>query len=293
MRLPAFAHRGRNLLGPAYPAIDLAAARVLITGAGRGIGRATAELFAHKGAEVVIADVDGAAASAAAAALGARAVELDVRARAQWDEVIAEIGRVDILINNAGVMPAGPFLTEPDAVGHTTIDVNLWGLIHGMRAVAPAMIDRGRGHIVNVASLAGKIPLPGLAVYNASKFAAVGLSAATRLEFAESGVSVSCVLPSAVRTRLSSGLTLGHGLPTVDPIDVATAVVRTCRTRRAEVAVPQYLDPVDIALAAAPEPVVRMVRGLFDGDRALRPGDTAMRAAYEEQIRAITRGPRD
>jgi short-subunit dehydrogenase len=148
-----------------------------------------------------------------------------------------------------------------------------------MRAVAPAMIDGGRGHIVNVASLAGKIPLPGLAVYNASKFAAVGLSAATRLEFAESGVSVSCVLPSAVRTRLSSGLTLGRGLPTVDPIDVAAAIVKTCRTRRAEVAVPQYLDPVDIALAAAPESVVRMVRGLFDGDRALHPGDAAVRAA--------------
>ncbi|MEV5651566.1 SDR family oxidoreductase [Nocardia sp. NPDC052254] len=280
-----------RFLGPDYPRIDLTGARVLITGAGRGIGRATAELFANKGSRVVIADVDGVAARSAAAALGARAVELDVRVREQWDEAVAEMGRVDILVNNAGVMPAGSFLTEPDAVGHTTIDVNVWGLIHGMRAVAPAMVERGRGHIVNIASLAGKIPLPGLAVYNASKFAAVGLSAATRLEFAESGVSVSCVLPSAVRTRLSSGLTLGHGLPTVDPVDVAAAVVRTCRTRRAEVAVPQYLDPVDIALAAAPESIVRMVRGLFDGDRALHPGDSAMRAAYEEQVRSITHGP--
>ncbi len=280
-----------RFLGPDYPRIDLNGARVLVTGAGRGIGRATAEMFAHRGSRVVIADVDGVAAQSAAAALGARAVELDVRVREQWDEVVAELDRVDILVNNAGVMPAGPFLTEPDAVGHTTIDVNVWGLVHGMRAVAPAMIERGRGHIVNIASLAGKIPLPGLAIYNASKFAAVGLSAATRLEFAESGVSVSCVLPAAVRTRLSSGLTLGHGLPTVEPADVATAVVRTCRTRRAEVTVPQYLDPVDIALAAAPESIVRMVRGLFDGDRALHPGDSAMRAAYEEQVRSITRGP--
>ncbi|MBF4997850.1 SDR family NAD(P)-dependent oxidoreductase [Nocardia sp. BSTN01] len=280
-----------NLFGNGYPPIDLAAARVLVTGAGRGIGRAAAESFAHKGSEVVLADVDAAAATDAAAALGARAVELDVRDRARWDEVVADLGRIDILVNNAGVMPAGPFLGEPDAVGHTTIDVNVWGLIHGMRAVAPAMVDRGRGHIVNVASLAGKIPLPGLAVYNASKFAAVGLSAATRLEFAESGVSVSCVLPAAVRTRLSSGLTLGRGLPTVDPVDVATAIVKTCRSRRAEVAVPQYLDPVDIALAAAPESVVRRVRGLFDGDRALHPGDAAVRAVYEDQVRAIGREP--
>lgn len=290
MRVPAF-RSIRNPLAPAYPEIDLTAARVLITGAGRGIGQATAELFARKGADVVIADVDAAAATAAAAALGARAVELDVRQREQWDRVVAELGRIDILVNNAGVMPAGPFLAEPDAVGHTTIDVNVWGVIHGMRAVAPAMIERGRGHIVNVASLAGKIPLPGLAVYNASKFAAVGLSAATRLEFADSGASVSCVLPSAVRTRLSSGLTLGRGLPTIDPVDVAAAIVKTCRTRRAEVAVPQYLDPLDIALAAAPESVVRMVRGLFDGDRALHPGDVAVRAAYEEQVRAIAREP--
>ncbi|WP_280265110.1 SDR family oxidoreductase [Nocardia wallacei] len=280
-----------SLFGTDYPAIDLRGARILITGAGRGIGQATAELFAGKGARVAIADVDVAAAQAAAAALGGSAHELDVRDREQWDKVIADLGGVDILVNNAGVMPAGAFLDEPDAVGHTTIDVNVWGLIHGMRAVVPGMIERGRGHVVNVASLAGKIPLPGLAVYNASKFAAVGLSASTRLEFAEHGVSVSCVLPSAVRTRLSSGLTLGHGLPTVDPEDVAAAIVKTCRTRRAEVAVPSYLNPIDVALAAAPEPAVRLVRRLFDGDRALHPSDERTRAAYEAQVRAIAKAP--
>ncbi|MBB5914824.1 hypothetical protein BJY24_003691 [Nocardia transvalensis] len=277
-----------SLWGIGYPAIDLRGARVLVTGAGRGIGQATAELFAGKGSHVTIADVDVTAAQAVAAELGGRAVELDVRDREQWDTVIADVGGIDVLVNNAGVMPAGAFLDEPDAVGRTTIDVNVWGLIHGMRAVVPGMVERRRGHVVNVASLAGKIPLPGLAVYNASKFAAVGLSAATRLEFAEYGVSVSCVLPSAVRTRLSSGLALGHGLPTVDPEDVAAAVLRTCRTRRAEVAVPGYLNPVDVALAAAPEPAVRLVRRLFGGDRALHPADTTTRAAYEAQVRAIT-----
>lgn len=277
-----------SIFGSGYPAIDLTGARVLITGAGRGIGQCTAELFASKGAQVAIADVDTAAAEAAAAALGAKAFELDVRKRDQWDKVVADFGRVDILVNNAGVMPAGAFLDEPDAVGHSTIDINVWGLIHGMRAVAPAMIDRGRGHIVNVASLAGKIPVAGLAVYNASKFAAVGLSAATRLEFAEHGVSVSCVMPSAVRTRLSSGLALGNGMPTVEPEDVAAAIVATLRTRKAEVAVPNYLGPIDVALAAAPEPAVRLVRRLFNGDRALHPADETTRAKYEEQIRAIS-----
>uniref|UniRef100_UPI000B2DB275 SDR family NAD(P)-dependent oxidoreductase n=1 Tax=Nocardia pseudovaccinii TaxID=189540 RepID=UPI000B2DB275 len=165
-----------NILGHGYPDIDLEGARVLITGAGRGIGQSTAELFAAEGAEIAIADVDTAAAESAAAAIGARAYELDVRARDQWDKVVADFGAVDVLVNNAGVMPAGAFLDEPDAVGHATFDINVWGLIHGMRAVVPGMIERRRGHVVNVASLAGKIPVAGLAVYNASKFAAVGLS---------------------------------------------------------------------------------------------------------------------
>ncbi|WP_069166226.1 SDR family oxidoreductase [Nocardia altamirensis] len=277
-----------RILGHGYPDVALSGARVLITGAGRGIGRATAELFAAKGSEVVIADVDVEAAQEAAGAIGAKAYELDVRSRGQWDKVIADLGHVDVLVNNAGVMPAGPFLDEPDVVGQATMDINVWGLIHGMRAVAPGMVERGRGHIVNVASLAGKIPLPGLAVYNASKFAAVGLSAATRLEFAPQGVSVSCVMPSAVRTRLSSGMALGHGMPTVDPEDVAAAILRTVATRKGEVAVPNYLGPIDIALAAAPERAVRLVRRLVDGDRALHPADEKVRAAYEEQVRSIS-----
>ncbi|QLY32041.1 SDR family oxidoreductase [Nocardia huaxiensis] len=276
-----------SVFGSGYPAIELKGARVLITGAGRGIGEQTAVLFASRGAEVGIADVDTAAAQSVAASLGGKAFDLDVRHREQWDRVVAEFGRVDILVNNAGVMPAGAFLDEPDSVGRAAMDINVWGLIHGMRAVAPGMIDRGHGHIVNVASLAGKIPIAGLAVYNASKFAAVGLSAATRLEFAPAGVSVSCVMPSAVRTRLSSGLALGNGMPTVDPEDVAAAIVNTVRTRRAEVAVPNYLGPIDVALAAAPEPAVRLVRRLFNGDRALHPADTVTRAAYENQIRSI------
>ncbi|WP_040686927.1 SDR family oxidoreductase [Nocardia vinacea] len=277
-----------NILGHGYPDIDLKGARVLITGAGRGIGQSTAELFAAKGAEIAIADVDTVAAESAAAAIGARAYELDVRARDQWDKVVADFGAVDVLVNNAGVMPAGAFLDESDAVGRATIDINVWGLIHGMRAVVPGMIERRRGHVVNVASLAGKIPVAGLAVYNASKFAAVGLSAATRLEFAPQGVSVSCVMPSAVRTRLSSGLALGKGMPTVEPEDVAAAILQTCETRKAEVAVPNYLGPIDIALAAAPERAVRLVRRLLDGNRALHPADSETRAQYEQQVRSIT-----
>jgi NADP-dependent 3-hydroxy acid dehydrogenase YdfG len=274
-----------------YPGIELTGAVVLVTGAGRGIGRATAHAMAARGARVAVADLDRAAADAVAAEIGpaARAYTLDVRTRSSWDACVAEVGPIDILVNNAGVMPVGAFLDEPDGTGETTIDVNVWGLIHGMRAVAPAMIERGRGHIVNVASLAGKIAIPGLAVYNASKFAAVGLSSAARLEFAGHGVSVSTVLPSAVRTTLTSGLPLGKGLPTVDPEDIAAAVVRTCRTRRAQTPVPGYLAALDLGLAIAPEPLLTLIRRLVGGNRAVDSVDEAARADYVRRVDVLTR----
>ncbi|MGV7904220.1 SDR family NAD(P)-dependent oxidoreductase, partial [Mycobacterium kansasii] len=87
-----------------------------------------------------------------------------------------------------------------------------------------SMVARGHGHVVNVASMAGMIPIPGMVTYNASKFAALGASLAARREYAGTGVTVSAVLPSAVRTELASGVQLGNGLPTVDPEDVARAV---------------------------------------------------------------------
>ncbi|MGO4201421.1 SDR family oxidoreductase [Rhodococcus sp. TAF43] len=267
-----------------YPAIALGGARVLVTGAGRGIGRATARALAAHGATVALADIDRSAVEDAAAGLGTAHV-LDVRSRASWDTCVAEVGPIDILVNNAGVMPVGAFLDEPDATGEMTIDVNVWGPIHGMRAVVPGMIERGRGHVVNVASLAGKIAIPGLAVYNASKYAAVGLSSAARLEFAEHGVSVSAVLPSAVRTTLTSGIPLGKGLPTVDPEDIADAVLRTVRTRRAETPVPGYLAALDVGVAVAPERLVRLIRRVIGGERALTHVDPTARADYDARLR--------
>jgi short-subunit dehydrogenase len=235
---------------------------------------------------VALADIDRTAVTDAAAGIGTAHV-LDVRSRPSWDACVAEVGRIDILVNNAGVMPVGAFLDESDATGEMTLDVNVWGPIHGMRAVVPGMLGRGRGHVVNVASLAGKIAIPGLAIYNASKYAAVGLSAAARLEFADGGVSVSTVLPSAVRTTLTSGIPLGKGLPTVDPEDIAAAVVRTVRTRRAETAVPGYLAALDLGLAVAPERLMRLIRRVVGGGRALTSVDPTARADYDARLRRV------
>ncbi|MET0797040.1 MAG: SDR family oxidoreductase, partial [Rhodococcus sp. (in: high G+C Gram-positive bacteria)] len=248
-----------SLFGTTYPPIDLDGAVVVISGGGRGIGRATAELFATRGALVCVGDLDEETAVDTAASIGARArgYALDVTSRESWDvfvsTVIGEFGHIDILVNNAGVMPLGGFLDESDATSRVTLDVNVWGPIHGMRAVLPGMVDRRRGHVVNIASMAGKLPVPGMAVYNASKFGAVGLSASARVEFADLGVSVSAVLPSAVRTGLSSGVPLGKGMPTVEPEVVARAVVDTVAHRRAETTVPRYLAGWDLVDAVVPE----------------------------------------
>ena len=201
-------------------------------------------------------------------------------------------GRIDVLVNNAGVMPLGDFLSEDDAISRTTLDVNVWGLIYGMRLVLPHMIERGRGHIVNVASMAGKMVVPGMAVYNASKFAAVGLSAAVREEYRDSGVSVTAVLPSAVRTRLASGVPLGRGLPTVEPEAVARAIVGSVASRRAEITVPRYLAGWELLNAATPNAVMRSgSQGDWDR-RALTSVEHDVRGAYERAIEAQAEGRR-
>lgn len=273
-----------------YPRIDLDGALVAITGAARGIGLATAAAFHDRGALVALGDLDETLVKEAAATLGARASghPLDVSDKESFAAFLAAAeqahGRpLDILDNNAGVMPNGAFLDQPDEVDRLTMEVNVYGVINGMRLALPGMIERGRGHVVNVASLAGKFPLQGLAVYNASKFAVVGLTAATRLEMQDTGVSVTAVLPSAVRTELSSGIDLGV-LPTVDPEDVAAAVVKSVRTRAAEIAVPSYVGTATRVVPLVPEPVMRAVRKLAHDDAAVSRVDDDVRNRYLDRI---------
>jgi NAD(P)-dependent dehydrogenase (short-subunit alcohol dehydrogenase family) len=269
-----------------YPRIDLDGAVVAITGGAQGIGLATAEAFRACGARVAIGDLDGDLALEAAAAIGTTAHRLDVTDASSYAEFIAAVesehGPLDVLVNNAGVMPNGGFLELDDRIHRMTIEVNVFGVIHGMRLALPGMLERGRGHIVNVASLAGKFPVPGLAVYNASKFAVVGLTAATRREYAESGVSLSAVLPSAVDTVLASGLDM-KPIPKVKPSDIAAAVVGSVRSRKAEIAVPAYVGALANAATLTPEPAMRLVRRLMRDDRALRP-DSDERRDYRKRL---------
>lgn len=271
-------------------AMSLDGATVIITGGARGIGAKTAELFSQHGANVWIGDVDADIAEQTARKIPrCRSARLDVTRRDSWDQfvgqVLKESGRIDVLINNAGVMPLGAFETEAEATTDLILDVNVRGVLNGMRAVIPFMITRGSGHVVNVASMAGMIPVPGMVTYNASKFAAVGASLAARTEYAKTGVTVCAVLPSAVRTELSSGVQLGGGMPTVDPEDVAQAILKTLRTKAARTSVPEWVAPgwalVD---ALVPEFVQRAARSLIDDRRALTALDPVGRSAYLDRI---------
>lgn len=278
-----------GLLPGAYarqnPRIETADAVVLITGAGRGIGATAARAFAERGARVWVTDVDVDVAQQVADSLdGARCARLDVTDRESWrvcvNEVLLESGRIDVLVNNAGVMPTGPFTEEPAATTDLIVDVNVKGVLNGMHAVLPSMVAAGCGHIVNVASMAGVLPLPGMVTYNASKYAAYGASLAARREYDGTGVTVSAILPAAVRTELASGADLGGALPTVDPDDVVRAILRTLRTRAARTSVPGWVLPGwQLVDQFVPESIERIARELVNHRQALAL-DPVGRAAY-------------
>lgn len=276
------------------PPIDLAGAAVAITGGARGIGLATAKAFAARGSRVFIGDLDADLAAAAAAGIGGHGVGLDVRSR---ESFAAFLGAVDaagtpltVLVNNAGIMPAGRFADEDDAITDAILDINTRGVLIGTKLALPGMLARGSGHIVNISSYLGKVPAAGLATYCASKHAVVGFSEALRDELAGSGVTVSVVLPCAVRTELTAGVKLGGVLPTVDPEDIADAVVDACTHRRAVVAVPRWMRAYEATAATVPDRLVAAVRGRLTRARVLRTLDTDARSGYETRVRDSTKG---
>ena len=266
--------------------IALPGAAVAITGAARGIGYATARAFLAEGARVFIGDLDADLAATAADELGCTGVGLDVRSRASFAEFLAGIEPpLQVLVNNAGIMPAGRFVDEPDAVTDAIVEVNLNGVLRGTKLVLPGMLERGSGHIVNVASYLGEVPAAGLATYCATKHAVVGFSESLRDELAGTGITVTTVLPSAVRTDLVSGVKLGGMLPTIDPEDIATAIVATCRSRAAIVAVPGWMRSYEAVAALMPDKMVGAIRGRLTRDRVLHSLDSNARAGYDERIR--------
>jgi NAD(P)-dependent dehydrogenase (short-subunit alcohol dehydrogenase family) len=255
---------------------------VAVTGGARGLGLATARAFARGGARVVIGDVDLDEARAAAAAIGASAIRLDVRDPASFAAFASAAGEIDVLVNNAGIAYGGTFLDTPAAMRDLQIDINLRGVVNGMAAVLPGMVERGRGHVVNVASLAGRVATPGAAIYTATKFAVVGLTEAVRAELHGSGVRATAVLPTFVRTRMTEGLPLDR-LPTATPEQVANAVLTAVRRGGpATVVVPRWLAGLPRLTALTPQSIQDRLRRRAAGDSR---GAETSRSDYLTRLR--------
>jgi NAD(P)-dependent dehydrogenase (short-subunit alcohol dehydrogenase family) len=232
-------------------AIRLHELHVAITGGARGIGAATGERLRRDGARVTLGDLDVTAAEATAARLGAVGLGLDVTRRESFTAFLdaAEVaqGPLDVLINNAGIMPIGPFLEEPDEVARRLFEINVHGVILGMKIALPRMLSRGNGQVVNLASAAGRLAsLPGEATYVATKHAVVGLSEAVRCELEGTGVTVTTVLPNLANTRLGSGMHAARGMKKLEPAEIADAISDGLRRQPAEVYVPASLRPLSV-----------------------------------------------
>lgn len=185
---------------------------VVVTGAGSGIGRSTAVRFAQRGAHVVVSDIDLDAAQATAAIIRgngnrASAARLDVTDPDDWDtfagDVLADHGHADVLVNNAGMLVGGPFLSLTPADWDRQLSVNLMGVVHGCRVFGAQMADRGAGgHIVNIASAAAFTPTPVMSAYSVSKAGVKMLTECLRLELGPMGIGVSAICPGVINTNI-------------------------------------------------------------------------------------------
>jgi NAD(P)-dependent dehydrogenase (short-subunit alcohol dehydrogenase family) len=264
----------------------------VVTGGGRGIGKALALALTSEGCRVAIGDVDSAAAAAAAAELGpdALGLPLDVTDRSGFtaflDTVEQRLGPIDVLVNNAGIMPVGPFDEEDDATAIRLLEINLHAVIHGTKEAVRRMKPRGTGHIVNVASSAGKTGFPNLATYCATKHGVVGLSEAVRAELRGTGVEVSVVMPGIVKTELSTGLVETPAFKSSSTEDVAEAVIDALKFARFDVFVPRSIGPTWALFNLVPRRGRERLARALKLDRTLRDADRGARAAYEARAAA-------
>jgi NAD(P)-dependent dehydrogenase (short-subunit alcohol dehydrogenase family) len=263
---------------------------VAITGAARGIGLATAAALHKAGARVAIGDIDAELASQAAAGLGddVPALPLDVTDTDSFRHFLVaaerELGPLDVLINNAGIMPIGPLLDEPHELAKRVMEINVLGVLAGMKLALPAMLARGRGHIVNVASVAGKAPVPGGASYAASKAAIVSLTETARVEFAGRGIQFTCVMPSFTATELILGTKGTRFVPTVQPDDVAGAIAGAVARPRPDVFVPRAVGAIVRTQPLIGRRVRDAINHAIRADRTFLEVDHGARAVYESRI---------
>ncbi len=267
----------------------LAGQTAAITGAARGIGKATAQALLRQGMKVAVGDVDLAAAQQTAAELGAStvALPLDVTERDSFsaflDRAEEQLGPIDVLVNNAGIMQIGRFIDEDDLTARRMIDINLHGVILGTKLALERMVPRNRGHIVNISSQAGKFGAPGGATYSATKHAVVGLTEAVRgeLNLMKADIDVSYVMPFVVNTELGSGLGEARGLKSLQPADVADAIVDALQHGIVDVWVPKSAKRTNTLGTLLPRRLSEGMARAMKADQVLAGADASIRRGYE------------
>jgi NADP-dependent 3-hydroxy acid dehydrogenase YdfG len=239
--------------------------------------------------KVAIGDVDLAAAQQTAKELGPStvALALDVTDRASFtaflDKAEEQLGPIDVLVNNAGIMQIGRFIDEDDLTARRMVDINIHGVILGTKLALERMVPRDRGHIVNISSQAGKYGSPGGATYSATKHAVVGLTEAVRgeLHLMGANIDVSYVMPFVVNTELGSGLSEARGMKNLQPADVADAIVEALQTGTVDVWVPKSAKRTNALGVLLPRPLSEGMARALKADKVLAGADASARRGYE------------
>jgi NAD(P)-dependent dehydrogenase (short-subunit alcohol dehydrogenase family) len=265
---------------------------VAVTGGAQGIGLAIARRLVRDGAQVVVGDVQKDAATRAAVEVGCHALPLDVTDAggfaAYFDESASLMGGLDALVNNAGIMPIGPFLDESDRVTDRTVDIDLRGVLTGTKLAGRHFASQGRGHVVNIASVMGTLASPNAATYCATKYAVVGLGHALRQEWRGTGVRISTVCPGFVRTELIAGMQAPGPLErflVVDPEAVADEVAQVLRLDRSRtVFVPKPVGLSSRLGANLPASVRDLLFRLTGGEAVTGGLDREARAGYQRKL---------
>jgi uncharacterized protein len=259
-------------IGVGSQLVQISGSTILLTGATGGIGHAIARALSERGGDLILTGRRTEVLEPLAAELAARTLAVDLSDAAEVERLAREAGEVDILVANAGLPGSGRLETFTMAEIDRALDVNLRAPIALAHALAPAMVARGRGHLLFMSSLAGKASTPGSSIYNATKFGLRGFASALRADLRANNVGVSAVFPGFIRDAgmfADSGVQLPSGVGTATPEDVARATVQAIERNRGEVDVAPLPMRLGSTFAGiAPELSAKIARKLGSQDIA-------------------------